>query len=92
MHRMDRRRFLLNSAAAAALPSLGAIAETLAQPGTPAVTALPSKAVPATLTLHPGRAGARIPGNFIGLSYETNELVDPSFFSPRNTGLVERFR
>ncbi|MFP5231094.1 MAG: hypothetical protein ACLGQX_00550 [Acidobacteriota bacterium] len=89
---MDRRRFLLASAAAAALPSLGTIAQTSIRAGTPPVTPSAGKAVSATLKLHPGGAGPRIPGNFIGLSYETNELVDPSFFSPRNTGLIEQFR
>jgi len=78
MKSMDRRRFLLASAATAALPSLHAFAQ--------ATTAA------ATLKLHPGEPGPRIPGNFIGLSYETNELTNPPFFSAENTGLIEQFR
>ncbi|MGA8938087.1 MAG: hypothetical protein WB439_02875 [Acidobacteriaceae bacterium] len=75
---MDRRRFLLASAATAALPSLQAIAH--------------AATTTATLKLHSGEPGPRIPENFIGLSYETNELTNPSFFSLDNTGLIHQFR
>ena len=78
MKSMDRRRFLLATAATAALPTLN----SLAQATTPT----------ATLKLHSGEAGPRIPDNFIGLSYETNELTNPGFFSIENTGLIEKFR
>ncbi len=44
-----------------------------------------------TLTLHPERMGAVVPESFIGLSYETQQLSDPSFFSAKNTGLVAMF-
>lgn len=37
-------------------------------------------------------AGATMPLDFIGLSYESAQLADPTFFSARNTGLVEQFR
>jgi hypothetical protein len=77
-HFMDRRRFLLASAATAALPSLHALAQ--------------ATITTATLKLHPGETGPRIPDNFIGLSYETNELTNPTFFSADNTGLIEQFR
>ena len=30
--------------------------------------------------------------NFIGLSYEIEQLADPNFFSAANTGLIARFR
>ncbi len=46
----------------------------------------------ATLKLHPDQPGAHVPANFIGLSYETNQLTDPTFFSPENTGLIAQFR
>lgn len=78
MKSMDRRRFLLASAATAALPSLHALAQ--------------ATTTTATLKLHPGEPGPRIPDNFIGLSYETNELTNPTFFSADNTGLIEQFR
>jgi len=37
-------------------------------------------------------AGPQMPADFIGLSYEVQQLVDPSFFSARNTGLIRAFR
>ena len=33
-----------------------------------------------------------VPSNFVGLSYETQQLSEPAFFSPANTGLIEQFR
>ena len=75
---IDRRRFLLLTAATAALPTLKSFAQ--------ATTAS------ATLKLHSDETGPRIPDNFIGLSYETNELTNPTFFSPDNKGLIEQFR
>jgi hypothetical protein len=79
MKPIDRRRFLLTTAATAALPSLRSLAQT-----PPTQTA--------TLTLHPDRPGPQIPANFIGLSYETQQLSDPTFFSAANTGLIAQFR
>jgi hypothetical protein len=46
---------------------------------------------PTTIQLHPDHPGAHVPENFIGLSYETNQLTDPTFFSPENTGLIAQF-
>jgi len=53
---------------------------SLAQPTKPA------------LTIHADKPGPTVPTNFLGLSYETQQLSDPTFFSPRNTGLVDQFR
>ena len=75
MRIMDRRRFLIAGAAAASLRSL-------AQAPAPQT---------AKLTLHPEPAGPAVPENFVGLSYETQQLSEPSFFSPGNTGLVAQF-
>jgi hypothetical protein len=74
---LDRRRFLLTAAAAAT--SLRALAQ-----------AIPVK--PATLKFEAAKPGAIVPTNFVGLSYETQQLSDPTFFSPKNTGLIEQFR
>lgn len=74
---MDRRRFLITSAAAAI--SLKSAAQT-------------SGHHVATLTLHPGKTGFKIPENFVGLSYETQQLSAPDYFSPANAGLIEQFR
>ena len=46
----------------------------------------------ASLTLLGGQPGPLVPADFIGLSYENMQLEDPTFFSPRNRGLVEQFR
>jgi hypothetical protein len=37
-------------------------------------------------------AGALVPEGFVGLSYENMQLEDASFFSPKNTSLVQQFR
>lgn len=46
----------------------------------------------ASLTIQTSAPGTRISPDFIGLSYENMQLEDPSFFSPRNTRLIEQFR
>jgi hypothetical protein len=80
MSRMDRRKFLIATAATAA---------TLKSFGQAAFTPTPYTA---TLTLHGDKPGAIVPPNFVGLSYETQQLSEPKFFSPANTGLIEQFR
>jgi hypothetical protein len=76
----SRRRFLYSAATVSALasPTLRALAQ--------------SSNTPATLTLHPDQAGPTLPANYIGLSYEIEQLSDPSFFSASNTGLIEQLR
>jgi len=77
---MDRRGFLTTAAATAAtLPTLRSIAQ-----------AASSKS--ATITLHSDEPGPTVPHNFIGLSYETQQLSDPKFFSPANHGLIAQLR
>lgn len=36
--------------------------------------------------------GPRMPIDFVGLSYEVQQLADPSFFSGRNSGLIREFK
>ena len=81
MNSLDRRRFLKSTAAVAALNSrpLRALAQA---------TAIPT----AKLALHPDRPGPTVPANFLGLSYEIEQLSDPTFFSVETTGLIQRFR
>jgi hypothetical protein len=80
---LDRRRFLATSAAAVAtLPSFRTLAAQTA-------TAAPIRA---KLELHYDQPGPTVPHNFVGLSYETQQLSDPTFFSPANTGLVAQLR
>jgi hypothetical protein len=47
---------------------------------------------PAKLTLHRDQPGPLIPEDFVGLSYEIQQLSDPSFFAPSNHGLIAQFR
>ncbi len=101
MKRMDRRRFVIASAATAASwksfaqnfpvnrgPSPSSPAPQLARPPKPEGPVLQT----ATLALHADRTGPAIPRDFVGLSYETQQLSEPSFFSRANTGLVAQFR
>ena len=79
---MNRRRFLMTSAAAAL--TLRSYANASAQAA--------SGAHSATLTLHTDKTGFTIPANFVGLSYETQQLSESSFFSSSNRELVTQFR
>jgi hypothetical protein len=36
--------------------------------------------------------GPRMPIDFVGLSYEVQQLADPSFFSTQNSGLIREFK
>jgi hypothetical protein len=76
----DRRSFLANSSLAAAALLLGrrAAAQTASSA--------------ASLRVRTSAPGAAVSRDFMGLSYENMQLEDPSFFSPRNTGLIEQFR
>jgi hypothetical protein len=46
----------------------------------------------ASLKAYPGQDLASVPADFIGLSYESQELQNPAFFSPGNRELIARFR
>jgi hypothetical protein len=98
---MDRRRFLVATAATAASwksfaqnfpvnggPRPSSPAPQLARPPAPEGPILQT----AFLALHTGQAGPAIPANFVGLSYETQQLSEPAFFSPANHGLIQQFR
>ena len=37
-------------------------------------------------------SGPRMPIDFVGVSYEVQQLADPSFFSPQNSGLIREFK
>jgi hypothetical protein len=37
-------------------------------------------------------SGPRMPIDFVGLSYEVQQLADPSFFSAQNSGLIHQFK
>jgi hypothetical protein len=76
MTAISRRRFLASAAVSLAATRLPA-------QGTGAKVALK---LPAEAT------GPRMPEDFIGLSYEVQQLSDPNFFSKSNTGLIRAFK
>ncbi len=45
-----------------------------------------------TLTIPPEATGPHVPEDYIGLSYEVQQLVDPTVFSAQNTGLIREFK
>jgi hypothetical protein len=45
-----------------------------------------------TLTIPTEATGPHMPADFVGLSYEVQQLADPTFFSPNNTGLIDEFK
>ena len=77
MKNLTRRRFLSTAALTLAATRLRAQSQS---------------ATAVTLKLPAEAAGAQMPADFVGLSYEVQQLVDPSFFSAVNAGLVEQFR
>ncbi len=44
------------------------------------------------LTIPMEASGPRMPMDFVGLSYEVQQLADPSFFSAQNNGLIREFK
>jgi hypothetical protein len=75
----SRRTFLRNSSVALAATAL-------------LPHSLLAQSSPTTLKLGTGEPIAKIPADFIGLSYEAMQLEDPTFFSPANKGLIAEFR
>jgi hypothetical protein len=76
-HKIDRRQFIQLAAAAA---SAASSASLLAQK--PAV---------GTFSVRPVSLGL-VPKDFTGLSYESSQLADPTFFSPDNKDLISLFK
>ncbi|MGA2907799.1 MAG: hypothetical protein ABSE36_08870 [Terracidiphilus sp.] len=48
--------------------------------------------IKANLIIPPEAKGPHIPADFVGLSYEVQELTNPAFFSAKNTSLIRAFR
>jgi hypothetical protein len=51
----------------------------------------PSK-VRVALSIPKEAIGPHMPSDFVGLSYEVQQLADPSFFSAQNSGLIREFK
>ncbi len=75
---LNRREFLVKS-------GVSGISALLRQP---AQMLNKANNLDATLTLFPGDRKIRIPEDFTGLSYESDQLSEPDYFSVRNTALL----
>lgn len=75
---MNRREFLAALAASAATPTLLSSAQ--------------SSTESASLEINLTQPRLTIPGEFVGLSYESAQLANPEFFSRKNRELIRIFR
>ena len=74
---ISRRRFLATAALSLAANRLHAQRAAGAQ---------------VNLKLSTEATGPHVPADFVGLSYEVQQLTDPSFFSESNIGLIRQFK
>ena len=81
MIRLSRREFCSITAALGAT-ALNAPHRLIAQ----------TAALQVSLAIDPATSLAKVPADFMGLSYESGQLAYPDFFSPQNTALIEMFR
>jgi hypothetical protein len=49
-------------------------------------------ASPVTLKISTEATGPHMPADFVGLSYEAQQLTDPTFFAASNLGLIRQFK
>jgi hypothetical protein len=77
MTTINRRHFITTAALSAAAARLCA----QSQKDTQVTLAIPVEAT-----------GPQMPEDFVGLSYEVQQLTDPEFFSAKNNGLIRAFR
>jgi hypothetical protein len=85
MTTISRRKFLATAALSLAATRLSA--QTTAQPN-----ARRGKGTQVTLTLSNEPTGVQMPEDFVGLSYEVQQLTDPNFFAAGNVGLIRQFK
>jgi hypothetical protein len=74
---LTRRRFLATAASTMAAARLHAQGQSK---------------VRVALSIPRDATGPRMPLDFVGLSYEVQQLTDPSFFSAQNGGLIREFK
>jgi len=74
---LTRRRFLATAACTLAAARLDAQGQSKVR----VALAIPGEAT-----------GPHMPIDFVGLSYEVQQLADPSFFSAQNSGLIREFK
>lgn len=81
MKQLSRREFCSITAALGAT-ALSAPRRLMAQPA----------ALQVSLSIDPSTSLAKVPADFMGLSYESGQLAYPDFFSAENKALIEMFR
>jgi hypothetical protein len=74
---ITRRKFLATASCAVATLRLRALSQSKVQ----VALTIPAEAV-----------GPQMPLDFVGLSYEVQQLIDPNFFSAQNNGLIREFK
>ena len=74
---INRRKFIASAAVTLAATQLRAQGRAAAQ---------------VTLSIPPEATGPHMPQDFVGLSYEVQQLTDPSFFASGNIGLIKQFK
>ena len=74
---LTRRKFLAKAACAMAATRFHAYGQSKVQ---------------VALTIPKEAVGPHMPIDFVGLSYEVQQLTDPSFFSAQNSGLIRQFQ
>lgn len=74
---LTRRKFLATAACAVAAARLQVYGQSKAR----VALSIPKEAI-----------GPHMPHDFVGLSYEVQQLADPSFFSAQNSGLIREFK
>lgn len=79
---MNRRAFLCNAGAMA----ISCVAPSFLKAQGDA------RPISAMLTLNEAEVLARVPEDFMGLSYESAQLANPAFFSAQNTAFIALFR
>jgi hypothetical protein len=84
MGKLSRRNFCSKTAATAMLGAVafGGSRRLMAQ----------APALEVELNIDSAVSLARVPEDYMGLSYESGQLAYPDFFSPQNTALIEMFR
>ena len=74
---LTRRRFLATAACTVAAARLHAQSQSKVRVG---------------LSFSKDATGPHMPIDFVGLSYEVQQLADPTFFSGQNSGLIQEFK
>jgi hypothetical protein len=87
MGKLSRRDFCSKTAATAATAAAGVIGLS-----TPRSLMAQPSALEVELNIDSVTSLAKVPLDYMGLSYESGQLAYPDFFSPQNTALIQMFR